>query len=106
MSDQQPVGAPVGYQAVDVVAPDQDQETLCPGCKRLTCQVSWQPVYITFGYGYPIPSYGAPEPYLPFMGQLLRDFDAFKVRAYTPLAQIPAGQRQAQVKLIPLVSDG
>jgi hypothetical protein len=85
---------PGGYPALDAFTTDQDIEVTCRGCRRLSCFVSNQAVYITFGQGDP-PQYGQPEPYPPFAGQLLRDFDAFKVRSYT------AGQ-PANVKLIPL----
>ena len=92
---------PVTYGAVDMTAPDHDHEVLCKGCRRLTIQISNQAVYLTFGQGVP-PEYGQPEPYLPAVGQILRDFDALMVRAYTPAASLPAGAQQAQVKLIPL----
>jgi hypothetical protein len=94
--------APGGYPAFDQTATDNDVEIICRGCSRLTCQISNQPIYITFGQGDP-PNFGMPEPYLPFMGQLVRQFDAFKVRSKIPLAQLPAGALQAHAYLIPLV---
>lgn len=90
-----------GYTSFDNTAPDTDVELTCPGCKRLTLQVSNQPIYVTFGVGIP-PLYGQPEPYLPTQGQLIRNFDAYKIRARTPTAQLPAGTKQAHVFATPL----
>lgn len=91
-----------GYPAVDITAPDSDRETFCTGAKRLTIQISNQAVLITFGRGTP-PIYDQPEPYLPVVGQIapVGGFDAFKVRAKIPAAQLPAGATQAHVTLIP-----
>lgn len=94
---------PGGYPAIDITAPDDDLEVLCAGCSRLTIQIANQPVYITFGEGTGMPLYGEPEPYLPTVGQLLRQFDAFKIRAKIPAASLPAGAVQAHVYLTPLV---
>ena len=96
-------GAPAGYPTFDAATSDTDVEVICRNCVRLTCQVSNQPVYITFGVGDP-PFYGQPEAYLPFVGQLVRRFDAFKVRSKIPTAQLPAGAIQAHVFLVPLTS--
>ena len=91
------------YPSVDTTAPDLDQTILCPGCTRLTIQVSNQPIYITFGIGIGgAPMFQLPEPYLPSTGQIIRDFDAIRFRAYTPLAQLPPGAVPANVKLTPI----
>lgn len=89
------------YQTLDQTAPDTDLEVLCPGCTRLTLQVLNQRIVLTFGKGVP-PRYDEmSEPYSPVVGELVRDFDSLKVRAYTPLAQLPAGAVQAHVTLTP-----
>lgn len=92
----------MGYPTLDITAPDNDKEVLCPGCNRLTIQVSNQAVYITFGHGLPMAMYDQPEVYLPSTGQIGRLFDSFKVRAYTPAANLPAGATQARVLLTPV----
>lgn len=94
----------MGYPALDIDAPDIDLETICRGCVRLTIQIVNQPVYITFGHGDGMPEYDQPEPYLPMVGQLLRTFDAFKLRAKIPAGQLPAGSNQAHVYLTPLTT--
>jgi hypothetical protein len=89
------------YPTIDATAPDKDVEVLCPGCKRLTIQTVNQRILLTFGKGTP-PLYDeAPEPYFPIVGELVRPFDSFKYRAYTPVAQLPAGAIQAHVTLVP-----
>lgn len=92
----------MGYATTDITAPDIDQEILCPQCNRLTFMISNQAVYITFGQGTPMALYGLAEVYLPTVGQLIRQFDAFKIRAYTPAAKLPAGATQARVQLTPI----
>lgn len=94
----------MGYPTLDITAPDSDQEILCPNCTRLTAFVSNQAVYITFGQGLGMALYGEAEAYLPFSGQLIRQFDAFKIRAYTPAAQLAAGATQARVQLTPIAA--
>jgi hypothetical protein len=99
------VGAPAYSQLSQFVGtvPDADLETICSGANRLTLQVTNQAIYITFGVG----PQGAvrydlkPELYLPVTGQIARPFDAFKVRAFTPAAQLPAGATQAFASLTP-----
>jgi hypothetical protein len=90
------------YPVIDQTAPDQPQTVLCPGCVKLIIQISNQPIYITFGNGIPTPVWEDSEPYLPLVGSLVRGFDAFQFKAYTPAAQLPAGATQANVKLIPV----
>jgi hypothetical protein len=89
------------YPIIDVTAPDQDVEVLCPGCTRMTIQISNQSIYLTFGHDTPPRYDNQSEPYLPVVGEIVRPFDAFKYRAYTPAAGLPAGAVQAQIKLIP-----
>lgn len=91
------------YPPVDQTAPDGYQEVVCPGCSRLTVQISNQAILILFGQGPAgaVIYETAPEPYLPVVGEIVRPFDAFKFKAYTPGAQLPAGATAAQVKLIP-----
>jgi hypothetical protein len=92
----------MGFPTLDITAPDADKEVLCPGCNRLSVQVSNQAVYITFGAGTPMAIYEPAEVFLPVIGNVLRNFDAFKVRAYTPAASLPAGATQARVQLRPI----
>lgn len=92
----------MGYPTTDITAPDADKEILCPQCNRLTFMISNQAVYITFGQGTPMAIYGTPEPYLPSVGQLIRQFDAYKIRAYTPAGSLPVGATQARVQLTPI----
>lgn len=94
----------MGYTTLDITAPDSDREVLCPGCNRLTIAVSNQAVYITFGHGNPMAIYDSPEVYLPVTGQIGRLFDAYKIRAYTPAANLPAGAVQARVQITPITT--
>lgn len=74
--------------------PDRYNEAstlLCPGCKRLVLQVSLQPVVIQVGImsqgrGASLASvqWMSEEPFLPVMASLGREFDAVRVRNYTP----------------------
>lgn len=88
----------------NATAPDADAEVICLGARRLTLQISNNAIFITFGHG---PGQGAiqyeptPELYLPVVGSITRPFDAFKIRAQTPLAQLPAGAQQAYAVLVP-----
>lgn len=97
----------MAYPIVDGTAPDADVQIDCPGARRLTIQVSNQAVYLTFGTseapGRPPVFDENPEPYQPVTGEIVRDFDALKYRAYTPAASLPAGSTQAYVRLIPRV---
>jgi len=94
------------YPQVTGTAPDSDSPTVnCPGCKRLTLQVSNQSVLITFARltGGTLIWDTTPELYLPVIGSIapIGGFDAFRYRAATPAARIPAGQAQAYVVLTP-----
>ena len=82
-------------------APDSDTVVICPGASRLLIQVANQPVLITFGHGPAGAVMWEPyaEPYQPTIGSLSREFDAFKVRAQIPKAQLPPGALQAYVNL-------
>lgn len=98
----------MAYPPYTGTAPDTDTEIICPGCTRLLVQITNQQVVITFGQSpasmpqaYP-PIYGSPEPFLPLVGEIVRPFDAFKIRALIPAADLPAGQNQAYVSLVPL----
>jgi hypothetical protein len=89
-----------GFQGT---APDTDTEVICYGARRMTIQISNQAIYVTFGRGpagavvYEV----TPELYLPVVGSITRHFDAFKVRAQTPAAQLPAGATPAFAVLTP-----
>lgn len=84
-------------------APDADQEVICPGARRMTMQIANQSVYITFGRGLQgIVQYEAtPELYTPVVGSITRDFDAFKIRAQIPAAQLPIEATPAYAILQP-----
>lgn len=84
-------------------APDKDAEVVCYGARRLTIQISNQAVLITFGQarGGAIIYEASPELYQPVTGSVTRPFDAFKVRANVPAAQLPAGALQAFAVLVP-----
>jgi hypothetical protein len=88
------------YEALEVgqpgnpKCPDQYNEAstlLCPGSKRLVLQVSKQAIRLQFGVmpqGRSL-SAGAvqwlnEEPYMPMISSLAREFDAVRVRNYTP----------------------
>lgn len=92
----------MAYLTVDQIAPDTDHEVICPGCNRLTITVLNQPIYLTFGIGRGMPLYDQAEVYVPVTGQIGRQFDAVKFRAYTPAANLPAGALQARVQLVPV----
>lgn len=75
--------------------PDQytnESSRLTPGAKRIILQTSKQAVYVQFGVfvgGVRGSDFGsivwqAEEVYLPIIGSLARDFDAVRVRNYTP----------------------
>lgn len=76
------------------VCPDKYNEAstlLCPGCKRLILQTSLQAVVVQVGImqqgkGASIGSvqWQSEEPFLPVMASLGREFDAVRVRNYTP----------------------
>lgn len=87
----------------NATAPDSDAEVICYGARSLTLQVSNQPILITFGLGRQgvIRYDPKPETFLPVIGSVRRPFDAFKIRAQTPLAQLPAGATQAFAILQP-----
>jgi hypothetical protein len=91
----------MGYPVVNQTAPDTPGTVLCPGCVKLVLQISNQAVLITFGQGAGQPLWGDPEPYLPVVGVLAQEFDAFKFQAFTPVAQLPPGATQAYIIAIP-----
>ncbi len=89
----------MAYLPLDTQTSDTGSELRCPGSSKLICQVSNAAVYIAFGQGAPNSIYDVDEPYLPFTGVLIRDFDAVRVRSKLPgvpaqvmLTAIPAGQ--------------
>lgn len=85
------------------LAPDTDKEIVCWGATRMQMQVTNQAVLITFGQGprgavfYEL----VPEQYAPVIGLVVRAFDAFKIRAAVPAAQLPSGASPAFVVLTP-----
>lgn len=102
MSDYEPLqlGQPEQAKCPDKFS---DESTLItPRCKRLYLQLSVNAVYIQFGImpqgrGSDAGSvvWQEQEPYLPVINTLRRDFDAVRVRNYTP-------GKEAQVMLTPL----
>ncbi len=77
---------------------------LTPRAKRLYLQVSGQTVYLQFGVmpqgrgaGTGSVVWQPEEPYQPVIASLRRDYDAVRVRNYTPGAQ-------AQIMLTPLTT--
>ncbi len=81
---------------------DEDSTLIAPRAKRLFLQVSNQAIYLQFGImpqgrGVDAGSvvWQSEEPYLPIIVTLRRDYDAVRVRNYTP------GQ-EAQAMLTPI----
>ncbi|HEX3391941.1 MAG TPA: hypothetical protein VHS55_05220 [Solirubrobacteraceae bacterium] len=76
------------------VCPDKYNEAstlICPGAKRLILQVSVQAVFVQLGLmpqgigtGPGAVVWQTEEPYLPLIASLGRNFDAVRVRNFTP----------------------
>jgi len=73
---------------------DEDSTLICAGAKRLMLQISAQAVYVQLGImqqgrgvGTGSVQWQAEEPYLPMVASLGRNFDAVRVRNFTPGAE-------------------
>lgn len=97
----------LGYPPLNnQTAPDAYEEAaqiICPGATRLNLIVSNQAIYYELGdtpANGTIPTWRS-EVYCPPSYQSLdQNFDAIRVRAAIPAAQIPAGSLQAQVTAV------
>ncbi len=88
------------YEALELGQPDspacpdrytRESSLLCPGSRRLILQVSAQAVFVQFGrmragLGVNLAAIQWEDemPFLPCMGHIPRQFDAVRVRNYTP----------------------